>query len=234
MHDTCKEVSKHIRKLLNKKDEYEVDEVLICREYFKIKKLTFNVNFEYKIISVNSDSLVLKSISNNEELEIPIKTIRSHFIFNYCGTGHSQQGATIDGNITSFDYKHFFVMREWLWVSITRATNLDNVYFYDYSYDEEFQMNLVHSYFNRKIKGYKSQDREATREIYKNNYINVDWLMDCVNKRCSNCNSDFYINFDTGNTTSNITADRIRCNEDHNLDNIKPLCRFCNCAKSNN
>ena len=35
-NDTCKEVSKHIRKKLNKTDEYEVGEVLICREYLKL------------------------------------------------------------------------------------------------------------------------------------------------------------------------------------------------------
>jgi hypothetical protein len=36
------------------------------------------------------------------------------------------------------------------------------------------------------------------------------------------------------NTTSNITADRIRCNEDHSLNSIKPMCKWCNSCKSNN
>jgi hypothetical protein len=45
-NDTCKEVSKHIRKQINKKSEYEVGETLICREYTNIKKVgIFNVNF---------------------------------------------------------------------------------------------------------------------------------------------------------------------------------------------
>ena len=163
MNDTCKEVAKHIRTLQCKESEYEVGEVLVCREYFKSKQVTFNVNFEYEIMSVNDRSLTIKSVCDNATFEVPITTIRSHVIFSYCGTAHSQQGASIDSTITIFDYKHFFITAEWLWVAITRATELDNVYFYDYTWDEEFNRNLIQSYFGRKVKGYASQDRDAKR-----------------------------------------------------------------------
>jgi hypothetical protein len=178
--------------------------------------------------------LELRSVCSQETFRVPIKLIRSHFIFNYCGTAHSQQGASIDTSITIFDYKHFFVTREWFWVAVTRATELDNVYFYDYTWDEEFNKKLINSYFERKIKNYKAQDREAEREISKDNYINADWFMNNVNKCCSSCNCDFFISFDTGNTFSNLSADRNDCSQDHNLDNIVPMCRFCNTCKSDN
>ena len=152
MNDTCKEVAKHIRKLQNKDSEYEVGEVLICRDYFKMKVDTFNVNFENEIVSVCDKYLGLKSICNQEIVTVPLNLVRSHFIFNYCGTAHSQQGASIDTSITIFDYKHFFVTREWIWVAITRATELDNVYFYDYTFDEELNQNLIKTYFERKSK----------------------------------------------------------------------------------
>ena len=45
-NDTCNEVSKHLRKKLNKQNEYEIGEILICRDYVKIKSGTYNVNFE--------------------------------------------------------------------------------------------------------------------------------------------------------------------------------------------
>ena len=35
---TSNEVSKHLRKKLNKQNEYEIGEVLICRDYVKLKK----------------------------------------------------------------------------------------------------------------------------------------------------------------------------------------------------
>ena len=49
MNSTCKLVSSHIRKKLNKKNEYELGEYLICREYTKLKDGTLNVNFQFKI-----------------------------------------------------------------------------------------------------------------------------------------------------------------------------------------
>jgi hypothetical protein len=68
-NETCKEVSKHIRKRLNKKSEYEVGETLICREYINIKKVDiFNVNFKYKIVRVLSQVLRIKHITTGSNL----------------------------------------------------------------------------------------------------------------------------------------------------------------------
>ena len=232
-NDTCNEVSAHSRKRLNKQNEYEIGEVLICRDYVKLKDVTFNVNFEYEIMEVTENSLKIKNITSPDTYDVPIKLIRSHFQFNYCTTCHSVQGSTIGETITIFDYKFFFVSRKWIWTAIGRARNLDDVYFYDYSEDEEFNLNLIKAYCKNKIKGYKEQDRVAKRGINKDNYVNVDWLLDCVNKNCVHCGSQLYVDFKDGNVVSNITADRINNNDDHNINNITPCCRWCNSCKSN-
>ena len=129
--------------------------MLICREYCKTKDFHFSVNFEYLIVGVKPNSIVIKCVSSNEEFVVPIKIINSNFIFSYCGTSHSQQGSSIDSTITIFDYRSFFVSAEWLWVAITRATELDNVYFYDYESDEVLKHNLIMNYFeeNQKVQG---------------------------------------------------------------------------------
>ena len=83
--------------------------MLICRDYVKLKNITFNVNFEYEIIEImenNSggvllggrapaNSLKIKNVTSPDTCEAPIKIIRSHFQFNYCTTCHSVQGSTI-------------------------------------------------------------------------------------------------------------------------------------------
>ena len=47
--------------------------------------------------------------------------------------------------------------------------------------------------------------------------------MEAANKRCRSCHCVFfYINFDVGNTYTNITAQRLDNSKDHNLDNIIP------------
>jgi hypothetical protein len=209
MNDTCREVSKHIRKKLNKKHEYEYGEVLICREYTKLKNIgVFNVNYEYKIVKVLSDSLRIKNITSSDVYEVPLEIIRKNFQFSYCCTCHSVQGSSINESITIFDWKFYFTSREWIYTAVSRATNFNNVYFYNYV-EPELNMNLVKAYFNRKIKGYKQQDNEAERPISKDNYVTVDWLLGCVNQYCFNCGNHLYLNFKDGVTSTNVTADRI-------------------------
>ena len=179
------------------------------------------------------NSLKLRNISSVDCYEVPLKQIQSHFNFNYCCTCHSVQGTTIQEPITIFDYKFYYVTRKWIWTAIGRATNLDDVYFYDYSEDQEFNTNLIKCYFKNKIKGYKEQDRQAKREINKEKYINVDWLLNCINRNCAFCGCHLYIGFEDGNVMTNITADRINNDDDHNINNIRPCCRWCNCCNSN-
>ena len=46
----CSSVAKQVRTNLNKKDDYEVGEILVCRKFFKMKDIRFNVNYEYEIV----------------------------------------------------------------------------------------------------------------------------------------------------------------------------------------
>ena len=232
---TCKEVSTSIRTLLGKSDEYEIGEKLICREYFKSLKTTYNVNYEYEITDVNEKYLTIKEVHSTEESTVPLSSIRSKFIFNYCATCHSLQGSSVSGPVTIFDWNHYFVDKKWLWTAITRATNLDDLYFYDYVStqkgedqrgDEEVKMDSeLKQYFNKKISGYKTQDQNAKRPI-SNNYITVDWCLNNFKSTCVNCNCAF----EYENGKSNFTAQRLDNALDHNLDNIIPMCKLCNCS----
>jgi hypothetical protein len=99
--------------------------------------------------------------------------------------------------------------REWLYVAITRATDLNNVYFYEYEENNELYDTIVKSYFQRKINGYEKQDLQAKRTIDKNNFVNIKWLMSCINQPCFNCNNNLYVDVNSnGYCNSNITADR--------------------------
>ena len=59
--------------------------------------------------------------------------------------GPSRQGTSIGGTITIHKrQKSYLVSREWLWCSITRAKDFDNVYFFkNENADEEMQTNFV-------------------------------------------------------------------------------------------
>ena len=53
--------------------------------------------------------------------------------------------------------------------------------------------------------------------------------MSCLGKSCSGCGEALI--YERG--VSNITAQRIDNTIGHEIDNIIPLCLFCNCALSN-
>jgi len=133
--------------------------------------------------------------------------------------------------LTIFDYKCHVVDRKWIWTSITRATDLNNVWFYEYDENPE-NIGKIRSYFSKKIQGYKLQDSKADRTI-SDNYVNVDWLMKRINKHCTHRGCNLELSFENGFPSSNITAQRTNNDICHSLDNIVPMCVVCNCSLSN-
>ena len=79
---------------------------------------------------------------------------------------------------------------------------------------------------------FRSQDKTAGRTISKN-YVTRDWLKSQFGKSCSGCGDCLSFEMVNNKIESNLTADRIDNELDHNLENIVPLCVSCNCAKSN-
>ena len=56
-NETCKNVNSAIRKKLNKVDDYEIGEILICRKYMHGKKTNVNiqVNFQDNIVKIEGN-----------------------------------------------------------------------------------------------------------------------------------------------------------------------------------
>jgi hypothetical protein len=180
---------------------------------------------------VLSQVLRIKHITTGSIYDVPLDIIRKNFQFNYCATAHSVQGSTIKESMTIFDWKFYYTDREWIYTAVSRADNWKNIYFYDYV-EPELNHNLIIAYFNGKISGYKSQDNAAGRLISKEFYVTAEKLESFANRKCFNCRTHLYLDFKDGNTITNITADRIDNDIAHQLDNIRPCCRSCNCSLS--
>ena len=224
---TCKTVAKNVRHLLKKKKEYEVGEVLICRKWFKLDKVTFNINYEYKIVATDSTTATL---DNGTTLNVVL--LRSNFIHNYCRTCHSMLGSTAREKITIYDWQHPFVNRKWLYTAVTRAEYLDHVLFFDYVEAGE-NKRALDTYLQRKVERYKEQDRKAGRDIDENCYITPGWLLDCLGKSCNSCGDCLTYDVEGGRVESNVTAQRIDNDVGHEVSNCVPYCKFCNCCMSN-
>jgi hypothetical protein len=183
-------------------------------------------------LKIVKDDITLIDESTDTTYTLPIRTIRSNFIYSYCGTCHSYQGSSIDEALTIFGYKHYHATRKWLWTAITRATDLNMVMFYEYEESEEEEnkkMKKLKTYFQKKVDRYKAQDKQAKRPLSKD-YVNVDWLMKCVGVPCSNCQCCLEYDFDADAVSSNISAQRVDNKLDHCLSNIIPMCVKCNCS----
>ena len=141
---------------------------------------------------------------------------------NYCRTCHSFQGSTIDEAITIFDHKFAFVSRKWLYTAVTRATNLKQVYFYDYDKSAEKETDMV-QYFARKVENYRLQDKKANRSIDDANFITKEWLMSCVGKSCGSCGDCLTYNRSQGKIDCNLSAQRVCNNEAHHLEQSYPI-----------
>jgi hypothetical protein len=221
---TCEQVSKRVRsELLKAEGEYSKGEVLVCRSYFKVKKVVFNVNYEYKITEVQPTYLML-----NTTLQVPLEAVKKNFIHNNCRTCHSFQGSSLDCKLTIFDWKFAHASRKWLYTAVTRATHLKNVLFFDYEEDLSKQDQML-QYFNKKVAAYRQQDRKAKREIREENYVNTVWLLGCLGKSCGSCGDA--LTYERG--LSNLTAQRVDNSVGHQLDNVIPMCSWCNCSLSN-
>ena len=230
LNNTCREVSMQVRKRQGKQNEFEVGEIMICREYRKTKTYKINVNFRYEIINISDPWITIANIKTREEITLHIGILRSHFIFAFCYTCHSVQGCSIDDDVTIFGWNHHLITREWLWTGITRARDLNRVKFYKYSSDlhEEFNAKCIMNYFDRKVLAYKEQDRKNGFDIPKENYVDAEWLKDNVNGKCANCGCGFVLSMDSGNINSNLTCQRL-CNDlPHTKDNVIAFCASCN------
>ena len=120
-NNTCKEVN---NKVHGNKGFYPGLKV-ICSKWLK----GFNVNDTYIIKSISSKSVVIEFDDETHELKTSV--FKEHFDYPYCRTAHSMQGLTTKQNIHIFDvnFYHADNNKAWLWVCITRAKSLDNIFY---------------------------------------------------------------------------------------------------------
>ena len=178
--------------------------------------------------------MTLKKIETEILQSIHIEKARKHFIFAYCATCHSAQGSSIDRGITVIDYNHWDIRnyKQWLWISISRARDLNKVKFFKYSRDkyDEFSYNSMISFYERKITNYREQDRKAKRKIPKEGYVNIQWFLDNIKNQCNYRGCGCHTIIKNGNITTNLTAQRVKNEFTHTLGNITPYCKLCNCS----
>ena len=228
----CQAVSNEIRKRLNKKHKYEAGEILICRLYKKDEEGKLNVNIRWKVIKVHENEVTLQEIKTKEVRTFQVDIIDKHFRYAYCSTTHSRQGTSISGNMTIHEWnKSYLVSKEWLYCSITRARDLNNIYFFkNDKCNDEMHKSLVINYFKNKVEGYKLQDYKAKREIDEEQFVDEQLCLKHFKGCCAKCGVKFELDTKGGKLSTNFSFQRLDNSIAHHIDNVEPWCVYCNCS----
>ena len=88
-------------------------------------------------------------------------------------------------------------------------------------------------FLEAKVEMYKQQDRKANRDVDTDSYITAEWLKKAYGSSCGNCGDCLTCTIKDDKIESNLTAQRIDSEVAHQLDNIIPCRKWCNCALSN-
>ena len=226
----CRNVASEIRERLGKKDKYEVGEILIARKWLRDPRI--NINIRYCIKKIEGKMLTLQNISDEKDVNIfTEEKVDDIFIYSYCATCHSSQGASVKETMTIHEWDLNYVSREWLYTALTRCVDFRNVKFYrNKNFDKEMEANMYRRYFENKIEGYKNQDRDKGREIDEEDYIDVDWFLQRMNGNCQKCNTWFDFKIKNGKLNSDFTAQRLDNELCHSKSNCTHYCWYCNCS----
>jgi len=60
----CQAVANEVRKRLNKKNKYELGEILICRVYKKDEEGKLNVNIRWEVVEVEGRNVTIQDIKS--------------------------------------------------------------------------------------------------------------------------------------------------------------------------
>lgn len=205
---------------------------LVCKKYIRLNKSQkMNINYTYTITKVSKDFITLTD-HTKELFEIPIKLMYC-FTLNYCRTGHSVQGVTVQDNITVFDISDFMMSPRWFYTAISRVVDLNNVFIYidkenelDYQIEEtQFKANCIW-----KINGHKKADEKKGFDWEDKDYVNIEWIKEQMIKSdctCYRCQTNLeYLKVEKQD--NQFSVNRLNNDLPHVMTNCEIICFKCN------
>ncbi len=81
----------------------------------------------FKLVSINNDKFVVKSLSTGEETTVKTSLFHKLFYLAYCITVHSSQGETFDEKFTIYDWNHPFFSTKAKYVALSRGKTVSQI-----------------------------------------------------------------------------------------------------------
>jgi hypothetical protein len=195
-------------------------------------------NFSFVVLKVADDALELDDLEGGR-VRVPLAQALHHLAYAHASTGHSQQGLSMDGAVTIFDYQCTWeadgrlcgVSPEWVYTALSRARDMSQVYVFVGALGGT--KTVVRAALERKIYGHRAADKRAGREWVEDEYITADAVFDLLAKqhgRCALCPTRLQLAWARGDHEQ-ISVDRIDNARAHIVSNCQLTCLGCNKTK---
>ena len=205
------------------KEDYYPGLVLRCKEANGEGADRMQSNWDYKIAELNEREVILEDVMDGSVFKRPQSFLPRKMCHLHAFTAHSLQGDTTDKPVIICEYDHYCVNDRWLYVALTRSTDLDNVY---YATDN---IQVKYRDIEKVIAGYKEQDKKKGRTYDEKDYIDVSWWRK-TKDFCYHCKQPISLAAPAGDS-SLATADRIDNSKAHTKDNCVKSCVLCNVSR---
>lgn len=228
------EVNEAIHKHLGFTDYYIRGQEYICKKRIKESGGELYISCGYKLLDFNDKEIILQDILFNEEISIKRvdkngkdRLVKEILSLPYCKTCHSIQGSSVAGNVVLFETEHYCVKNNWLYVALTRARDLNKVYYVPGA-TERMDIEKI----KRKCIAYQRQDKDAGRVVLKENRIWIGDILSLSQKQghcCGRCHQE--MNYTTKRNGEDWTVDRWDDSRGHEKGNCFLSHLSCNVGK---
>lgn len=189
------------------------ENIWVANETFNIdRKNKIYVNYLYKVVAMYDKYAILNDYYKDI---IVCKKYFNKFNLNYCRTGHSFQGLTINEPYCIHNIRSSHTNNEWIYTAILRTTDPSFISFYDDSYAETISDNEI----QYRIELHKKTDMEKGRICN----LDVKWVRHNMRSSCVYCGCCI--------DKSNWSVDRLDNNYGHTTNNCHIICFKCNISK---
>ena len=230
---SCETINKFIHHYVNKEQtkyikvdgiKYVYGQYLVARKTLKFDENKIVCNNTYKLtFQTKSLCYLTDLISPTIKHEIKADKLNKYFKLPYANTVHSLQGNSINEKYVICDYTSKYVDAKWLYVAISRCTDLNNIYFLKtqlYNFNEEEVLTKL-------INGYKLQDFNAKHTFNASNYVIIKWILNKYinNKNCKYCTTPMSIEH---GYIHQLSVNRLDNSKAHIISNCELICKHCN------
>jgi hypothetical protein len=185
-------------------------------------------NYTYTVLKVAPHEVFIAEKGNDlVQFALRPSTITNWFTFKHAGTVHSCQGSTYHEPVIVADADFWRVTPEWLYVALTRCSDLSKVFILDTP-----PRVLDEKAIRTQILRHNATDGE-------DGGLTVQWWKDALaiqDGQCALCNECMdtpAVGVWNGNRLHMASIDRINSDGTHTPDNCQLVCQSCNFSKKN-